>query len=84
MRRIGAFMSSTVGHHTKVEICDVKGCESVSERSINIKQVTRCNLVLKDGEHRSVHLCKEHYKQYKKQTKTDRSIDAVYDAAMYD
>ena len=27
---------------------------------------------------RNVHLCKEHYKQYKKETKTDRSIDSIY------
>ena len=60
-------MSSTAGHGAKVSICDVKGCECEAERSLNLKQLQKCS-----------HLCKEHYKQYKKETKTSRAIDAVY------
>ncbi|AGI47520.1 hypothetical protein TALC_00520 [Thermoplasmatales archaeon BRNA1] len=72
-------MSGTAGHGTKTEICDVDGCNNEAERSLNMKQVAKCSLKLKGGEHRSVHLCKEHYKQYKKDTKSSRAIDAIYD-----
>lgn len=72
-------MSSTVGHAAKVSICDVKGCECEAERSLNLKQLAQCSLTFKTEITRNGHLCKEHYKQYKKETKTSRSIGAVYD-----
>ncbi len=71
-------MSGTAGHGAKAEICDVDGCNNEAERSLSMKQVANSKLALKPGEHRSVHLCKEHYKQYKKETKTERSIDSIY------
>lgn len=71
-------MSGTAGHGAKVEMCDVEGCSCEAERSLNMKQVAKCSLKLKDSGARSVHLCKEHYKQYKKETKTERSLDSVY------
>lgn len=66
-------------HEIVSETCDVLGCENKAERSFNIKQVSRSKLTLKSNDLRQVHLCKEHYKEYKKETKTDRSIDSVYD-----
>lgn len=71
-------MSSTAGHGDKASICDVKGCECESERSLNVKQLSKCSLTFKGEINRNAHLCREHYKQYKKETKTARSIDAVY------
>lgn len=65
-------------HGTTEEICDVAGCEKPAERSFNIKQVSRSSLKLKSNDLRQVHLCKEHYKEFKKQTKTDRELDQVY------
>ena len=59
-------------HHTeKEEICDVTGCDKPSERSLNIKKVSETDLKLKSDSLKQVHLCKEHYKQLKKQTKND-------------
>ncbi|MCQ2084991.1 MAG: hypothetical protein MJZ21_02440 [archaeon] len=72
-------MSSTAGHGPKTSVCDVKGCECEAERSLNLKQLAKCSLVFKGEITHNAHLCKEHYKQYKKETKTARSIDAVYD-----
>ena len=72
-------MSGTAGHGAKVEVCDVAGCENEAERSINYKQVSKTSLSLKPGDHRSVHLCKVHYKEYKKESKQDREISAIYD-----
>lgn len=69
---------ATAKHVTKSNVCDVAGCEKEAERSLNIKQVSETSLNLKNPDTRSVHLCKEHYKEYKKETKTSRSLDSVY------
>ena len=65
-------------HNTVEEVCDVLGCDKTVERSFNIKQVSRSSLKLKNPDIRQVHLCKEHYKEFKKETKTDREIDQLY------
>ena len=65
-------------HGVEPHECDVKGCSNEAERSFNIKQVSRSNLSLKDPSARQIHLCKEHYREFKKETKTDRSLDQVY------
>ena len=65
-------------HGTTEESCDVAGCSKPAERSINIKQAVRSKLELKSSNLRSVHLCKDHYREYKKETKTDRELDQYY------
>ena len=65
-------------HNTVEEVRDVLGCDKTAERSFNIKQVSRSSLKLKNPDIRQVHLCKEHYKEFKKETKTDREIDQLY------
>ena len=55
-----------------------EGCDKPAERSLNIKQVAKTSLKLKNPGVRQVHLCKEHYKAYKKESKTDRELDAYY------
>ncbi len=65
-------------HGTTEESCDVAGCDKPAERSINIKQAARSKLPLKSQDLRSVHLCKDHYREYKKETKTDRELDQYY------
>ena len=70
---------SLAKHNTVAAKCDVAGCENDAERSFNIKQVSKSQLTLKSDDLRQVHLCKEHYKEYKKQTKNDREIDAIYE-----
>jgi len=66
-------------HASGIKVCDVEGCDKESERSLNVKQVTETSLKLKSDDLRSVHLCKEHYKIYKKESKTARELDSVYD-----
>ena len=66
-------------HNVAPAKCDVKGCENDAERSFNIKQVLKTDFTLKSGDLRNVHLCKEHYKEFKKQTKTDRKLDSIYE-----
>lgn len=65
-------------HATEAEICDVEGCGNPAERSFNIRQVSKSSLNLKSGDLRQVHLCKQHYKEFKKDTKGDRALDSVY------
>lgn len=65
-------------HDTASKVCDVAGCDKESERSISLKQVSKSSLKLKDPNVRSAHLCKEHYKEFKKETKTSRELDKFY------
>lgn len=65
-------------HNTTEDVCDVAGCDKTAERSLNSKQVAKTSLKLKDAGIRHVHLCKEHYKAYKKESKTDRELDSYY------
>lgn len=50
------------------ETCDIEGCSEVAERSINIKKVEPTGMDVKPG-CRQVHLCKAHYKEWKKLSK---------------
>ncbi|MDR2865835.1 MAG: hypothetical protein LBV13_00290 [Methanomassiliicoccaceae archaeon] len=58
-----------------VKTCDVSGCSKETERSISVKQVKGSNLTLKPECVRSAHLCKDHYREFKKETKKDRKLE---------
>ena len=53
--------------------CSVSGCEKDAVRSIAAGKVTAAGLKI-DVERRA-YLCKEHYKEFKKATKTDRKLE---------
>lgn len=65
-------------HHAvdKEEPCDVAGCGKPAERSISKNSAQEANLDV-DEDLKRVHLCKEHYKTYKKATKTERKIGSM-------
>jgi hypothetical protein len=65
-------------HDKTAKICDVVNCDKEAERSISQKQMAESSLKLKDPGVRSAHLCKEHYKSFKKETKTSRELDQYY------
>ncbi len=65
-------------HNEKVEICYVEGCSLDAERSFSHKQVSETDLKLKPGEYNQIHLCKTHYREFKKQTKKSRVLDRIY------
>ncbi len=69
---------ATAKHATDIKVCDIAGCDKEAERSLNIKLVLETNLKLKSSDLRNVHLCKEHYKEYKKESKATRELDSVY------
>ncbi|MFA5452460.1 MAG: hypothetical protein WC248_02650 [Candidatus Methanomethylophilaceae archaeon] len=53
------------------KICDIKDCKKPAERSFSIKKVKETSLELKDDNCRQVHMCKDHYRVFKKETKND-------------
>lgn len=53
--------------------CSVTGCGKDAVRSISAGKVTAAGL--KIGVERRAYLCKEHYKEYKKATKKDRTLE---------
>ncbi|MCQ2052679.1 MAG: hypothetical protein MJZ03_01910 [archaeon] len=62
-----------MSHVVKEETCDIADCDKPVERSVNVKTVIETGLKLKSEllKCRRVHLCKNHYKQVKKQMKKD-------------
>jgi len=57
-------------------ICEVEGCSTESLRSVSAKKVSDSGISIskKTGK---VHLCKDHYREFKKKTKKDRELDRV-------
>ena len=59
--------------------CNVSGCDDIGIRSINTAKVEDAGLRVSSSGKKSV-LCKTHYKEWKKETKDDRSLErARYD-----
>jgi hypothetical protein len=59
--------------------CNVTGCDNTGIRSINTTKVENAGLRVSSDSKKSV-LCKIHYKEWKKETKEDRSLErARYD-----
>jgi hypothetical protein len=60
------------------EVCGVKGCKQPAIRSLPTKKVSgniAAGLSGEDG--RRTHLCKEHYREYKRATKDERLTDTL-------
>jgi len=56
--------------------CDVVGCERPAEKSIGRNRAEKV-FKLKPGKGSKVHLCKEHYKEWKKKTKKERKVERL-------
>lgn len=57
--------------------CDVSGCGKEAERSINVKKLEGVLSVGVGQRDRQAHLCKEHYREFKKKTKKERELDRL-------
>jgi hypothetical protein len=71
-----------MGRHRKRraanKICDIKGCDKEATRSLPIKKIEKyLDKAVKEGVTRRAHICKDHYKEYKKSSKTDRMTDRL-------
>jgi hypothetical protein len=63
-----------VGRIDKGQKCSVSGCGREAVRSITADKVKAAGINVSTNEKRA-YICKEHYKEYKKKTKKDKTID---------
>lgn len=56
--------------------CEVIGCDNPAERSVAAKKVESAGLDVEASKGK-IHLCKLHYKEYKKASKTDRKLESL-------
>ncbi len=63
-----------MGRIDKGEKCTVVGCSRDAERSIPTDKAKSAGLNVASGEKRA-YLCKEHYKEYKKKSKKDKTLE---------
>lgn len=61
----------------KKEKCDIEGCTAEGTRSIPGKKVDKAGMTLSSDPAKNAHLCREHYKEFKKKTKSDRTLDRL-------
>ncbi|MFB3890072.1 MAG: hypothetical protein ACE14S_11320 [Candidatus Bathyarchaeia archaeon] len=54
--------------------CTVSGCSRDAERSISLDKAKAAGLNVATSEKRA-YLCKEHYKEFKKKTKKDKTLE---------
>jgi thymidine kinase len=63
---------------SEITQCNVSDCSEAAKRSLSFKKVKDAMPKVKFGNvGKKVHLCKEHYKQYKKATKEQRKMETL-------
>ena len=63
-----------MGRIDKGQKCSVVGCSREAERSIPVDKARAAGLNVGSGEKRA-YLCKEHYNEYKKKSKKDKTLE---------
>lgn len=73
------YFKNSMGVIAKGAKCNVQGCENDGARSLNTGKVENAGLQVTSNSKKTV-LCKNHYKEWKKETKEDRDLErARYD-----
>jgi hypothetical protein len=54
--------------------CNVEGCQEDGSRSLNTAKVENAGLLVNSTGKKTV-LCREHYKEWKKESKDDRDLE---------
>jgi N-acetyl-gamma-glutamylphosphate reductase len=62
-----------LGRIEKGEKCTVSGCSREAVRSISADKVKAAGINVSSD--KRAYICKEHYKEYKKKTKKDKTLD---------
>ncbi len=57
--------------------CDVIGCSKPAARSVASKKFSQAVSDAKVPDSRRVHVCKDHYKKFRKKTKSDRKLERL-------
>lgn len=60
-----------------VHKCDIEGCKADAERSISGRKVEKAGMKLSSDASKNAHLCREHYKEFKKRTKDERTYERL-------
>ena len=63
-----------MGRIDKGETCSVSGCKNEAVRSIAADKCRSAGLNVGTSEKRA-YICKEHYKEFKKKTKKDKTLE---------
>ena len=63
-----------MGVVSKGEKCNVEGCDENGARSLNTTKVENAGLRVNSTGKKTV-LCKDHYKEWKKESKDDRDLE---------
>lgn len=63
-----------LGRIDKGITCNVSGCKNEAVRSMTAEKVKAAGLNINTAEKRA-YLCKEHYKEFKKKTKKDKTLE---------
>jgi hypothetical protein len=61
----------------KLRSCDIVDCDKVAERAVSGKKVDKSGLKLSSNPDKNAHLCKDHYREFKKKTKKDRVLERL-------
>ncbi|UCE39677.1 MAG: hypothetical protein JSW00_15660 [Thermoplasmata archaeon] len=61
------------------DVCGISDCKEKGHKSLSTKKVKQAltDLSLRTGEGKRTHLCKKHYKEFKKKTKKERDLDRL-------
>jgi len=62
-----------MGRVSKGVLCSVDGCSREAVRSLSAAKVEEAGLKVKGS--RKVYLCKEHYKEYKRAIKKEKTLE---------
>ncbi|HIE18380.1 TPA: hypothetical protein EYP75_01500 [Candidatus Bathyarchaeota archaeon] len=62
-----------MGKISKGTLCSVEGCSREAVRSLSAAKVEEAGLKVKET--RRAYLCREHYKEYKKATKKEKTLE---------
>ena len=65
---------NSVGIVSKGAKCNVEGCDQDGARSINTSKVENAGLRVNSAGKKTA-LCKDHYKEWKKESNDDRSLE---------
>jgi hypothetical protein len=57
--------------------CDVEGCGADAQRSVHGKKVEKSGLRIRSDPAKNAHLCRDHYREFKKKTKKDRMLERL-------
>jgi len=57
--------------------CGIQGCSEMADRSISAKRLEKAEMNISESVGKRAHLCKKHYREFKKKTKKDRELESL-------